>query len=304
MQLRHLRHFVALVDHGGFGRAAQTVHLSQPAFSRSIQTLEQELGCLLVDRAAPGLRLTGQGEILKRHAPSLLRDVRAVIDEIARYDAERVQLHFGSGPGPAASLIPAAVAAFMTEHESVRLNCEVAAPVALAARLRGGGIEFLIADYRYFLNDPRYRIEPLRERRGGVFCRRGHPLAQAQPATLSALRDYRLVSMHIDAGNVPSPAQYGRAVDLECNTLEALVAVVRGSDALGISALDAISGHLDSGELQCLTFDEATLPAAITSVHYGIVGLADAVPTPAAQHLLTAIRLVDDPGQARRVAAA
>lgn len=48
--LRQLRHFVALAEHGHFARAAEAVNLSQPALSRSIQALENGLGCRLLDR--------------------------------------------------------------------------------------------------------------------------------------------------------------------------------------------------------------------------------------------------------------
>jgi DNA-binding transcriptional LysR family regulator len=54
--LRPLRHFVALVEHGHFARAADAVHLSQPALSRSIQALEANLACSLLDRQSRGIR--------------------------------------------------------------------------------------------------------------------------------------------------------------------------------------------------------------------------------------------------------
>src|SRR5690349_15978349 len=72
MDLRQLRHFVALADYRNFGRAAEATNLSQPAFSRSIQTLERDLDCALVDRSSRELRLTGQGELVLQHARRLL----------------------------------------------------------------------------------------------------------------------------------------------------------------------------------------------------------------------------------------
>ena len=61
MQLRQLQHLVALADQGSFGRAAQAVHLSQPALSRSIESLEESLQARLVDRAYGSVRFTQAG---------------------------------------------------------------------------------------------------------------------------------------------------------------------------------------------------------------------------------------------------
>ena len=52
MDLRQLRYFIALAEHRSFVRAADAMGITQPAFSRSIQGLEQELGCQLVDRGS------------------------------------------------------------------------------------------------------------------------------------------------------------------------------------------------------------------------------------------------------------
>ena len=57
MQLRQLQHLVALADQGSFGRAAQAVHLSQPALSRSIENLEESLQARLVDLTNNNRRL-------------------------------------------------------------------------------------------------------------------------------------------------------------------------------------------------------------------------------------------------------
>lgn len=54
MELKSLRHFVALVEHQGFARAGEAIGLSQPALSRSIQTLEQRLDCDLINRRQGG----------------------------------------------------------------------------------------------------------------------------------------------------------------------------------------------------------------------------------------------------------
>ena len=73
VDLRMLRYFVVLAEHGHFGRAAAALHLSQPALSRQIQRLEDQLDLRLFDRTPQGARLTHPGTIFIRHARSLLR---------------------------------------------------------------------------------------------------------------------------------------------------------------------------------------------------------------------------------------
>ncbi len=63
MDLRQLRYFIALAEHRSFVRAADAMGITQPAFSRSIQGLEQELGCQLVDRGSKDLRPTPEASI-------------------------------------------------------------------------------------------------------------------------------------------------------------------------------------------------------------------------------------------------
>jgi len=75
MQLRHLRALAAIVDSGGFARAAERLHLSQPALSRQIRRLEIELDIPLFERVGRGVRLTAQGDDLLRHARHLLSEV-------------------------------------------------------------------------------------------------------------------------------------------------------------------------------------------------------------------------------------
>ena len=62
MDIRRLTHFIALAEEGRFAVAAERVHLSQAAFSRSIQALEQRMGLKLFDRGAKGASLTPAGE--------------------------------------------------------------------------------------------------------------------------------------------------------------------------------------------------------------------------------------------------
>src|SRR5262245_1325430 len=78
MNLRHLRAFATIVDVGGFARAATRLHLSQPALSRQIRALEDDLGVPLFDRIGRRVQLTSQGEDLLRRSRRLLAEAESL----------------------------------------------------------------------------------------------------------------------------------------------------------------------------------------------------------------------------------
>ncbi|MGL5239016.1 MAG: LysR family transcriptional regulator, partial [Plesiomonas shigelloides] len=73
MNLRELRYFIEVVKNNGFGRATETLHVTQPAISRAIKQLEDELGGELLIRESRGVRLTERGRILLRYAENILQ---------------------------------------------------------------------------------------------------------------------------------------------------------------------------------------------------------------------------------------
>ncbi|MFZ6800860.1 LysR substrate-binding domain-containing protein [Undibacterium sp. Di24W] len=75
MELRQLRYFVAIVDHGSLSRAARVLHIVQPALTQQIQQLEEELGTSLLHRSAQGMQATDAGRIFYEHALAILKQV-------------------------------------------------------------------------------------------------------------------------------------------------------------------------------------------------------------------------------------
>ena len=76
MEFTHLRSFVAVAEHGHLTRAAETLHLSQPALSGQIKSLEENLGVSLFERHPSGMTLTASGKHLLTHARGILAAVQ------------------------------------------------------------------------------------------------------------------------------------------------------------------------------------------------------------------------------------
>ena len=91
MDLRQLRYFIALNEHRSFVRAAEAMGITQPAFSRSIQGLEQEFGCVLVDRGNKDLRPTPEGQVVLQHAVRRQRGAVPGADDTATPQEQAVQ---------------------------------------------------------------------------------------------------------------------------------------------------------------------------------------------------------------------
>jgi len=107
MELRSLNYFVRIAELGSITRAASHLHLAQPALTRHVQRLEEELGVALFTRANRGVRLTEAGERLLDSATRILRDVERTGDEIRAQDAHPSgRINLGITPTLCPVLVP------------------------------------------------------------------------------------------------------------------------------------------------------------------------------------------------------
>lgn len=123
INLHHLRLFTAVVDHGGFTRAAAQLNLSQPAISKSLTELERQLNVKLIDRSGRSARLTDAGQALHARARELfgveqlaereLREIRGL---------KRGRLRVAASTTIATYLLPAVLGRFHKRRPSVRLT--------------------------------------------------------------------------------------------------------------------------------------------------------------------------------------
>src|ERR1700716_1040409 len=84
MELRHLRYFVAVGDEEHYGRAAQRLRVAQPALSRQIQDLEEEIGFKLFDRMPRGVKISAAGKLFLEDARRILQQVSEATDRARR----------------------------------------------------------------------------------------------------------------------------------------------------------------------------------------------------------------------------
>lgn len=148
IDLRRLRLFLAVVDHGTFTRAAAASFISQPALSQAIRELEADLGVALFDRIGRRVHLTAAGDALVEPARQALRDVdtaRAAVAAVAGVEAGKVEL--ACLPTLAADPTARLVGAFRSAHPSVTVRlADPDDPADLLTMVRSGVVELGITE--------------------------------------------------------------------------------------------------------------------------------------------------------------
>jgi DNA-binding transcriptional LysR family regulator len=145
MNFRHLRAFATIADVGGFARAAARLNLSQPALSRQIHALEDELGVLLFDRIGRRVRLTSEGEDLLRRSRQLLTDVESLGERARALRAGQTGvLRVGTTPQAIESLLVDFLPRYQARHPGVEVHLIEDGGARLPSRLERGDVHISI----------------------------------------------------------------------------------------------------------------------------------------------------------------
>ncbi|MDD9932207.1 MAG: LysR family transcriptional regulator [Myxococcales bacterium] len=134
MNLNQLRVFATVAAEGSVTRAAQQLSVSQPAISRQIADLEEDLGVALFDRLPRGMRPTAAGELLEGHARRILAAEASAEAELAELSGlGRGRLSVGASTTIGSYLVPELFGAYHRAHRSVRLELEIANTAVIQA---------------------------------------------------------------------------------------------------------------------------------------------------------------------------
>jgi DNA-binding transcriptional LysR family regulator len=295
MDLRRLLHLMALDEERHFARAAQRVFLSQPAFSRSIQALEQELGQRLFDRQAGEVRPTPAGQFLMARARQLLVDAKSLGRDMRLYgQAELGDTAFGMGPMPAATILPVVLPELRRRHPQVGLRVTEGHSAELFERLVAEDIEFFVADVRGMPQDVALDVQSLGRQHGGFFVRAGHPLAGQAPSA------EEVWALGVATVHLPSPIKAALAgllglqpgqelrLALECDNVALLQAVALSTDiVLGVTGA-AVRNEVLAGRLVPLKIID--MPSLYSEM--GVVSLRNRSHSPMAQRVIDLIASV------------
>ena len=145
MDIRDLNYFIAVAEEGHFGRAAERVHRSQPALTKCIKRIEDDIGAKLFQRVGRGVALTEVGDILLSRAQGLrasLGDIRREIRDMAHGMAGHVRI--GTGATTAEYLLPGVCAELLRESPEVTLELSIGMNDVLRKSLRAAKLDLVV----------------------------------------------------------------------------------------------------------------------------------------------------------------
>jgi DNA-binding transcriptional LysR family regulator len=143
MELRHLRYFAAVAAHGSFSRAAGRLHLTQPALSRQIKSLEDEIGVALIVRGKNAISLTSDGEAFYEEAKDILARVDVAVRRIkSRPPGEKLRI--GYVHSLTAGIMPRVLKRFRSYNKYVFLELSDLTTQAMCQKAAAGQIDMAI----------------------------------------------------------------------------------------------------------------------------------------------------------------
>jgi DNA-binding transcriptional LysR family regulator len=194
MELRHLRYFVAVGDEQHYGRAASRLRVAQPALSRQIQDLEEELGFTLFERLPRGVKLSAAGMLFLEDARRILQEVNEAAERagrVARGRSGTLRVGFTENASWR-GVVPESFRRFRELHPDADLELQPAASLEQLAALRSGRL-----DAGFIFNMPRGDSDfdqfPVATQQIELAVPKGHPLTKLKKLRLPALSETKFV---------------------------------------------------------------------------------------------------------------
>ena len=293
VKTRHLTTFLEVARHGAVGRAAEALHVSQPAVTRTIRELEDALGSPLFERDGRGIRLTLAGEEFARHAGASIAALRQGIDSVQRARMSAPTLRIGALPTVSARIMPRAVS-ILLEAAAARVKIVTGENAVLLDQLANGQLDVVVGRLAAPERMVGLTFEHLYSEQIVFAVRAGHPLAKAaslDPASIAAypvimptrsaiIRPF--VERLLIAQGVPELPTRIESVSDSFGR-----AFLRESDAVWIISEGVVVNDLEAGTLVALPIDTSETRGAV-----GITMRIDQESTPGLSAFMRAARHV------------
>lgn len=292
IRLRHLHTFVAVAQQGTLGRAAETLNLSQPALSKTLNELEQLTGTRLFERGRLGAHLTLVGEQFLTHAVKVLDALNSAGQALNRKEGLNNDIvRIGALPTAALGILPTVIGQFHKQQKDITLQVATMNNTMLLAGLKSGEIDIGIGR----MSDPElmsglhYELLFLESLK--LVVRPGHPLLQ-ETVTLSRVMEWPVVVS--PKGTVPRQNAEALLQSQGCKMPAGCIETLSASlsrqltvdfDYVWFVPSGAVKDDLRRGVLTALPIATQGAGEPI-----GILTRVDATLTPGTQTLLSAIR--------------
>lgn len=288
MLLRDLDFFILLAETRSFRQAAAKTGVTQPAITKGIHRLEDELGLALFERTRTGADLTEAGSAFLRRARQLQKELGEALREAAdlRSRSEGL-LRVGIAPSLLVRFFREPCKVVMAQRPAARFELKVALSDELFAGLAGGELDMVLSSIPQ-TPDPAFRVQPIGHMPLAVVAGKGHPLLEVRSLNLEQLCAYKwilprrgvVVRDWLDrvftSRGLPAPLV---RVDMDTQT-DALIPIVAGTDLL------SIANGMSDAELLAVGLEAIPLPELNWVRPVGALFRANAVISPLAQRFV------------------
>jgi DNA-binding transcriptional LysR family regulator len=246
MELRHLRYFLAVGEALNFTKASAQLRVAQPALSRQVQDLENEIGVDLLRRSPRGVTLTAEGKLFLEEVRELLKRVDESVEKVrALARGEYGELHIGYAPSPTVEILPPALAAFQKAVPRVRVLLHDLSSDELIAGLQNATLELAVM-VRQPVGDETAGIqfELLRTYPLCVAMTAAHPFARLKSVSLEKLaaeplvgfrrKDYPEYNRILD--RLFAPIRATARIAVECDSASSLITEVEAGRGVALSS--------------------------------------------------------------------
>jgi DNA-binding transcriptional LysR family regulator len=296
LDLRLLHQAITLASYRNYARAAQALHLTQPALSRSIAGLEGRLGEKLFNRTPRGVELTAFGELLLSRGRALIDDATSLERELKLMRGLEIgELRVGAGAYPAQMSVGVAVGRLARLHPSLRIEVMADDLRAIVDALLAGRLDLAVIEQSIVAGEARIATESLPPHKGYFYCRAGHPLLAGKGITIERILKYPFVGTRMTprvAQDFFALAKVG-IIDrdtgdylppIKVDSIRMAKDVVLASDAVGAAPVAFLAEEIAAGKLVALR-----PRAAWMRTGYGFAWLRDTALSPAAEAFRQAV---------------
>lgn len=273
MRLQAIEQFIAVADTGSIRGAARQLDMTQPALSRALQQLEQDLHVELLHRSGRGVKVTAAGEAFLARARVAEAELRKAAEE-ARQATESSSglLALGVSPVGASLFLPELVIALQSGHPGTRIRILETTPSALLSLVREEVMDLAITQRTRIHLDAGLDYQPLAEIFTRVALRPKHPLLRQQPCTLQDLvkAQWLYMTAHDSTDDIVSRSFIAQGLPapkpaVHCGSYFVALDLLAATDMISVLPPLLLRDCVKSGRLAELTLAKPFLP-----IHLGL----------------------------------
>lgn len=294
MELRQLRHFVAVVECGNLSHAAEKVNISQPALTRSIMTLEHLMRARLLDRKPRGVVTTTSGELFYQHAKLILNECSRASDEVRGLETGSLgRVNIGIGAMFAGYIIDDVASRLTATFPKLQVSITEGFYEELIDQLQDGRIDAIFTNFPAGRSGENLTFEPLLTVTAVTVVSAKHPLARKRKVSTADLlgANWAMVNQPHVAGSFDQMfAKNGLALPastIRTNSLGLIKSLVLRRSFVSFLPEHLIADELKRGELVILKIPEGRFER-----RGGLILRSNLSIRPALAHVLTEIRKV------------